>query len=83
MSMQSAALLNSLELESPRVYVPLFRRGWVDMGPTSDGWTDIAAQPKMSPRPVSTVSVSVSRPVFRFRRPSDEAINTAALFASY
>ena len=85
MSMQSATLLNTLELESPRVRIPLFSRGWVDLGPTSDGWTDYAAQPKMSssPRIASTISVSMSRPVFRFRRPSDEAINTACLFSSY
>ena len=59
----------------------MFRRGWVDMGATSDGWTAIASQPKMSPRPLK--KVGVSKPFFRFRSPSDEAINTAALFASY
>ena len=59
----------------------MFRRGWVDMGATSDGWTDIASQPKMSPHPLK--KAGVSKPFFRFRRPSDEAINTAALFSSY
>ena len=78
-SMQSTALMEV----TPPVMTPLLRRGWVDLGPMSDGWTDVAAQPKMSPRPTSTFSVSVSRPAFRFRRPSDEAMDTAALFATY
>ena len=79
-AIHSEAVQNGEELDVSK-HRQMFRRGWVDMGATSDGWTDIASQPKMSPRPLK--KAGVSKPFFRFRRPSDEAINTAALFTSY
>ena len=56
---------------------------FLDLGPMADGWTD-----RISPRPAAVrtarAAAATSRPVlFRFRAPTDEAIELANTFASY
>lgn len=55
-------------------------RTFFDLGPMADGWTD-----RVSPRPsaIRTKVATPSRPLFRFRAPTDEAIDLANTFASY
>ena len=51
-----------------------------DLGPMADGWTD-----RVSPRPTAARarSAASSRQFFRFRAPSDEAVELANTFTSY
>jgi hypothetical protein len=55
---------------------------FLDLGPMADGWTD-----RISPRPAAVRTAraaAVGRPfLFRFRAPTDEAIEIANTFASY
>ena len=48
---------------------------FIDLGPLADGWTD-----RVSPRPAATSRPAAPSLLFRFRGPSDEALELASLF---